>query len=120
MDHFVLFQVTSPSKSLATNITYMISYSCMDQLVVFQVTNQSESLAANITHMILSSCMDQLVSIQFTKIWKVLVAHITNMFVAGHCSTQMTVGWAWLGSNVCLAKKYWQRVPFILFICLHK
>jgi hypothetical protein len=36
------------------------------------------------------------------------------MFVAGHCSTLMTVGWAWLGSRVCLAKKYWQRVLFFI------
>jgi hypothetical protein len=40
------------------------------------------------------------------------------MFVAGHCSTLMTVGWAWLGSRVCLAKIYWLRVLFIFFICL--
>jgi hypothetical protein len=37
------------------------------------------------------------------------------MFVAGHCGPLMTVGWAWLGSRVCLAKKYWQRVLFIFF-----
>jgi hypothetical protein len=40
------------------------------------------------------------------------------MFVAGHCSTLMTVGWAWLGSRVCLAKIYWLRVLFIFSICL--
>jgi hypothetical protein len=38
---------------------------------------------------------------------------------AGHCSTLMTVGWAWLGSRVCLANKYWHRVLFF-FICLKK
>jgi hypothetical protein len=49
---------------------------------------------------------------------KSLVAHITHMFVAGHCSTLMTVGWAWLGSRVCLTRKFWQRVFFIFFVCL--
>jgi hypothetical protein len=109
------------SKSLATNITHMISYPCMGQLVQFQVTSLSKSLVANITHIHFFPCMDQLVSSQVFKVRKVLVAHTTHMFVAGHCSTLMTVGWAWLGSRVCLAKKYWQRVLFIYFICLkHK
>jgi hypothetical protein len=108
----------SQSKRLAANITNMISYACMDQLVLFQVTGLSKSLAANITHMILLSFMNQLVLFQVTRIWKVLVTHITHMFVAGHCSTLMTVGWAWLGSRVCLAIGYWYRVLFIFFICL--
>jgi hypothetical protein len=121
MDQLVLFQVTSPSKSLAANITNMILLSCMNQLVLFQVTTLSESLAANITHMILLSCMNQLVLFQVTGLGKSLVAHITHMFVAGHGSTLMTVGWAWLGSRVCLAKIYWHRVLFIFFFCLkHK
>jgi hypothetical protein len=61
--------------------------------------------------------MDKFVYFQFTRSGKALVAHITHMFVVGHCSTLMTVGWAWLGSRVCLARKYWQRVLFI-FISL--
>jgi hypothetical protein len=64
--------------------------------------------------------MDKFVYFQFTRKGKALVAHITHMFVVGHCSTLMTVGWAWLGSRVCLAKKYWQRVLFIFFISLKK
>jgi hypothetical protein len=30
----------------------------------------------------------------------------------------MTVGWAWLGSRVCLAKEYWHGNLFIFFIGL--
>jgi hypothetical protein len=91
----------------------------MNQFVYFQTTSLNKSFVANITYMILLTCMDQLVSFQVTDQGKSLVAHITYMFVAGHCSFLMTVGWmtvgwAWLGSRVCLAKMY-----FIFFNCLN-
>jgi hypothetical protein len=96
----------------------MILLTYMDQLVFFQITSQSKSLVGNITHISLVPCVIQLVFLQVTSIKTVLVAHITHMFVAGHCSTLMTVGWAWLGSRVSLTRKFWQRVLFIFFVCL--
>jgi hypothetical protein len=90
MDQFVLFQGTSLSKSLVTNITHMIPYTCMEQLVNFQVSRPGKSL----------------------------VAYITYMFLAGHCSILMTVGWAWLSSRVCLVKKYWHWALFVFSTCL--
>jgi hypothetical protein len=67
----------------------------------------SKSLAANITHIIFLTCMVQLVPPQITSIGKVLVTHITHMFVAGHCNTLMTVGWAWLAKyRICLVRQY--------------
>jgi hypothetical protein len=108
MDQFVSFQITRTCESLAANITQMFLLACMDQLVSLQVASLIKSLVANITYKIFCFCMDsQLVSFQGTSMIKVLVANITHMFVAGRCSTLMTVGWAWLGSRVCLAKKYW-------------
>jgi hypothetical protein len=86
----------------------------MNQLVSLQAASPKKRLATNFTHMIFYTGMDQLVPFQALRIIKVLVAHITHTFVAGHCSTLMTVGWAWLGSRVCLAKEYWQRGFFFV------
>jgi hypothetical protein len=42
------------------------------------------------------------------------------MFFAGHCSTLMTVGWAWLAkSRICLLRQYWLWGLLTLFLCLH-
>jgi hypothetical protein len=42
------------------------------------------------------------------------------MFFAGHCSTLMTVGWAWLAkSRICLVRQYWLWGLLTFFICLH-
>jgi hypothetical protein len=40
------------------------------------------------------------------------------MFVAGRCSTLVTVGWAWLGSRVCLGGRDRQYV--LIFVYLKK
>jgi hypothetical protein len=101
----------------------MFPYAVMDYLVLFQVTWQCKSCTTHITHMISYPCMEQLVSPQVTRIIKVLVAHITHMFVAGHCSTLMTVGWAWLGRNngasclrVCWVRGLWRTLSFPLHL----
>jgi hypothetical protein len=63
--------------------------------------------------------MDELfVSFQVARQRKAFTANITHMSVAEYCSTLMTVGWAGLGSRICLAKKYWQRVLVIFLTCL--